>query len=77
MSELQYRSYAWGVKRSVRQVPQRGGASRRTGAATAFQTSRFVEARQLRHIGGNQSGLPDSHGKVTLNVALHVESTVS
>jgi hypothetical protein len=32
---------------------------------------------QLRHIGGNQSGLLESHDKVTLNVVLHVEATVS
>ena len=35
------------------------------------------QTRQLRHIGGNQSGLLDSHGIVTLNVALHVVATVS
>ena len=43
----------------------------------ALQRGRFAEARQLRHIGGSQSGLLDSHGKVTLSVALHVEATAS
>jgi hypothetical protein len=65
------------VKRSVRKGPQRGGASQGTGAAAAFRRSRFVEARQLRRIGGNRSGLLESHGMVTLNVGLHVVATVT